>query len=126
MIVLYSDNARELELKASEQELYELSKALEEGGAVIKCETEGVAISPYSKLLSRILVDLAPEQDVEIHEPHDESLRITGGQPKFSTFAKVVNMFAKEWAAGGHLHVDYYDNHPYLSPDSVPLVMTHL
>lgn len=126
MILLYSDTTRELELRASGQELYQLSKALEGDGTTMECETAGVTVSPYSKLLRHISVAVAHDQDVEIRIAEDEDLQISGGRPKLSIFAEAVYTFAKEWGEGEHLHIEYYDNHPYLAPTSLPLVMTHL
>jgi hypothetical protein len=126
MIVLYSDTTPELELQASEQELYELSKALGGAPTVIKCETEGVTDDIYPKVLRSISVNALADQIVDIQVTEDESLQISGEPARLSILAENVKNFAGDRPKGEHIHIDYYDDHPYLASTSIPIVIMHL
>jgi hypothetical protein len=126
MIIRYSDKSRELELQATKQELDELSTKLTEDGAVIECGSSDIAVSPYTRFLSSILVKAVPAHKAELQVSEGETLVISGDQQKLSILAKSISSIGREFLKGEHAHIEYYEGDSCLSPSSIPLVIVHL
>jgi hypothetical protein len=126
MIIRYADQAREVEIAATEQELLELSEKLKEGNLQVESNAKGYDVHPYSRFLSEIQVRIIPGHLVEFQVIQQEKLFIQGDYQKISILAEEILEFAKDCNQGEHIHIEYFDSHFYLSPNSVPVVIVHL
>lgn len=126
MLVLYSGDTRELEIRATETDLVELSAKLLKDGSVIECERNSTDIAPYPYLLSVIVIEIIPDDSVKLRVIKNNELMISGDSRKLSILSETIANFAKDWVAGEHIHLEYFEDHPYLAEDSIQAVLTHL
>lgn len=125
MIVNYSENTNELELSGNKDELISLSKNLLENDVEIFLHSEGIDPSPYSKCLKKIKVNIINNHLVEL-QVTDSSLFIRGSYEKLFIFAENIKNFGNDGDKGDHVHIEYFDEHFYLSSKSNSLVILHL
>ena len=126
MFVRYANQPEEIEILTGAEGFLELSKKLLEDGAVIPCQESGMDVAPYSKFLRSIVVQFSAGRPAEIQVVSGETLSITGDQAALRILSSTLANFARDWTKGEHVHIEYYDGHPSLSPESVPVVLTHL
>lgn len=127
MLIRYSDSARELEIAANKEELLDLSKKLTENDVEINAEASGKNLSaaPYSRFLSGIQVSISSGQLVEFQVTQHGKVLLRGDRQKLSILSNVVLSFAEDWTTGEHMHIEYYPEHFYLSPNSVSTILVH-
>jgi hypothetical protein len=125
MIAYYSKKPiEELSIHASESDFLVFVKKISSQES-INFKTEGIGCYPYQMLLSSGKIEFNNEQYVNIQVIGNE-LCITGSKETLSEFADEIANFAENDDLGLHLHIEYYDDHFYLSPDAVPLVIVRL
>ncbi|MFI1224484.1 MULTISPECIES: hypothetical protein [unclassified Streptomyces] len=116
---LVSDPAcDEVDLQASAEELADLAAAVSEGDGFI-----GATRSPGGHTLAGIEARKAPGAGVRIElDTARQVLVISGGPEARAILADNLKAMATA-EDGGHLHVDYFPEHPYLVEGSVPIVV---
>jgi hypothetical protein len=123
MTVRYSNEPNELDIEATATDFQELSTKLMEDGSTMGCESV-LTPEPYSQLLESVVVKFSPGQNVELRVIKS-SLVISGDSQKLAVLSENMANFGKEWLAGEHIHLEYYEGHPFLSKASIPTVLTH-
>ncbi len=126
MIIRYADQTHEVEIAGTEQEFLELSEKLKQGDSKMENNAEGQDVRPYSRFLSEIQVRVIPSHSLEFQVVQQKKLFIQGDYQKLSILAQEIMEFAKDCNQGKHIHIEYFDSHFYLSPNSVPVVIAHL
>lgn len=108
----------EVDLTASEEELAELADAVAEGDRFI-----GSTSSEGTDLLAGIEARKTSSTGVLIELDASRQVLVIGGSPGARAIL-AANLRAMATAEdGGHLHVDYFPEHPYLLEGSVPIVV---
>ena len=108
----------EVDVKASAEELTELARAVVEGDGFVG------ATSPVpGDSLAGVEVREAPGPGVRIELDVERRVLVISGDRRARTVlaANIGEVAAAE--DGGHLHVDYFPEHPYLAEGSVPVVV---
>lgn len=76
---------------------------------------------PYSEILSELIIRKSLEPaSVRLS---DSSLLVSGPNEALDAFATFLD-FEPDSAPGLHSHYEYYPEHPFLDPHSLPLVIT--
>lgn len=122
-LLLRHDSGRQIDLNASAALLHELASVIRSGvRATVTADRPGLPAAPYSDWLSDVRVepDSGPGAGVYIE---DNGAVIRGAPEALDTLASSLEFAASAGQAGGHLHIEHYDGHPYLRPDTVPLVV---
>lgn len=109
----------EVHLSATETELTRLADLVAAGEGSLTCESEPA--EPGA--LAAVEVAQATGPGVRIHvDTTRHVLVISGDASARAILADNLNGTA-QMEDGGHLHVDYFPDHPYLAAGSVPLVV---
>ncbi|MFB7620552.1 hypothetical protein [Kitasatospora sp. NPDC056181] len=108
----------EVDLTASAEELTRLASAVADGEGLLNSTS-----SPGSNALAGIEVREAPGPGVRIRLDAPRQILVISGDP----VARAIladNLHGMAIAEdGGHLHIDYFPEHPYLAEGSLPLVV---
>jgi hypothetical protein len=131
MIVYYgerNDGFEDLDLVLDAAESLQLAADLYRNGAIIKCETVGIDPNPFDRLLGRVIVRFTSGL-VKIQVRNGRDLVFSGGAEALSVLAENLRNFGElpvdiRGAKGYHIHIEYYPDDFFLSPDAVPLVVT--
>lgn len=108
----------EVDLTASAEELADLAEAVAEGDRFIRSTS-----SEGSALLAGVAVEKASRPGVRIDLDASRQTLVISGDPDARAIL-ADNLRAMATAKdGGHLHVDYFPEHPYLLEGSVPIVV---
>jgi hypothetical protein len=125
MFVSYSENTKEIEIAGNKDELVDLSKNLLKDNAEIFLHSEKLDPSPYSTFLKKIRVQIIPNHLIEF-QVIGEFLSVKGSYEKLLILAENIENFGNDGDKGDHIHIEYFQDHFYLSPESNPLVLLHL
>ena len=135
MFILYSDNpSPEIEITVNKNDLLELSEKIIEDNAEINAIVLAKSkAAPYDRFLSGIKVMLLPDKLVEFQVTQDDKLSLQGSLDKMSilsdNFLSASQADDDYFDLGKHEHIDYFPEHFYLSPNSIPVVImfgTHI
>lgn len=108
----------EVDLKASAEELNRLADAVAEGEGLLSSTP-----SPGGDALAGIVVKRAAGPGVLVHlDSERQFLVISGDAAGRAVLADNLRGMASA-EDGGHLHIDYFPGHFYLSEGSLPLVV---
>ncbi|MFE2540592.1 Imm32 family immunity protein [Actinacidiphila glaucinigra] len=122
--VLYSGEARELELSGTRRGLLALGELLR--GKAGSCDlSENRHPFPYGRSLSGIAFREEPERDTASIVTEGQILRIQGGREALDLLAGKIEDFASEADATDHCHVDS-PTYDYIASESDPLVIAFM
>lgn len=103
--------------------LHELASVLRSGArATVAADRPGLPAAPYSDWLSGVRVEPDIEAGAGVYV-EDNSAIIRGAPQALDTLASNLEFAASASQVGEHLHLEHYDGHPYLRPDTVPLAV---
>jgi hypothetical protein len=109
----------EVDLSATETELIRLADLVTAGEGSLTCESEPAE----SNALTAVEVTQTTDPGVRIHVDTVRSVLVISGDPAArAVLADNLHDIA-QMEDGGHVHVDYFPDHPYLAAGSVPLVV---
>lgn len=116
--------ANELELALSAEAARQLGTALRQSEADLATVVEGPA-APYAEWLARIIVHRTERGRVLMRVDEDASALVLEGEERFlGTFTENIEGFLDdEPSADDHLHIEYYEDHYYLAPSQISLVV---
>ena len=120
-----------IELEGTAEALGRLATLLRRGGAdgahSLTIPTDRAA-APYDGFIAQLRLETTSGR-VRIHRDGD-TLRIEGSAEALVTLAQNVAFLVSQGGATGsvcdehrHVHVEYYDNHPFLSQEAEPLTI---
>lgn len=122
MQVLLAETTGELELSGTRHELLALGEAMRSWNWVGELDA-AVDPLPYSKALHRIS-SIRTEGKVVITLSADaDGLDIQGGAEALEVLVLNIEALATGDDPDSHLHIEYHDDHVFLSEWSSPLVM---
>lgn len=109
----------EVHLSATETELTRLADLVAAGEGSLTCESDPAE----PRALAAVEVAQTADPGVRIHVEAARRVLVISGDP--GTRAILVGNLngMAQMEDGGHLHVDYFPDHPYLAAGSVPLVV---
>lgn len=113
-----------LELTGTEHEFDFLSKQLQIDGAQIILEHENLDQFPHIRNLDFIRIKHSSEHLVKISVV-DNYLLIEGSLDKLMILSESVETDGHE-IKDYHVHIEYHDDHFYLSPESTPIVIRYI
>jgi hypothetical protein len=90
------------------------------------CQITESKSAPYTRFISGLEVSLTSFQLVECRLISEKQLLVSGDRERLSLLSKTVANFATDWREGEHLHIEHFDGHIYLSPNSISIVLSHL
>ena len=123
-------SGRELEISGSRDALLGFATSIELPVLALRCSMRVPAgtAQPYDGFLSTLRIE---ERDDSVQVAvNDDTLCIRGRRSLLAILAKNVRHVAGADASGldgrmrYHAHVEYYPGHFFLTPDSIPLIIT--
>ncbi len=127
MRILYEPRTKDLDIEGSGQDLSDLAAFLQDETAT-RYDNVSVARQanePYSRCLSRIVVDRVEGQSVRLTVLADECLVITGDARKVAILRASIASAAR-MPAGEHMHIEFLPGDLCLAEDSYPLVVSKI
>ena len=121
MIISYSTNTQEIEIKETREKLPDIARLFFEGKGSIYAEINSEP--PYYPDLAKSLeIHTLTATSVNL-KIESEKIVVRGDLSKLSIVAENILGLAQH--GGGHMHIDYWEGHPYLSEESIPVVFDH-
>jgi hypothetical protein len=115
----------EVELSGSADSLREFAARLAEANAATISLDSAVGASAYSDWINSISIEPLEAAHTRIGI-QDRRLHIAGPTDQLRAIADNVHWLTiNSPDTGSHLHMEYYDGHPFLEPGSIPLVITY-
>jgi hypothetical protein len=101
-----------------------LGIALRQPDSELATLTDGLA-APYHEWLSRVLIRRRESGRVVMRiDQQTAALTLEGEQQFLGALAEnIEGLFDSELGPGAHLHVEYYEDHHYLDPSEISLVV---
>ncbi len=121
MIVFYSENTG-VEISGSDSELLFLAQEIAEGAFIVETSIEDIDPAPYEKCLQSILIKTTPGEKVNIQVDSND-LIINGSRENLALLAEAIKNFTTNKNLGKHTHIEYFDDHFFLSSIAIPLVV---
>jgi hypothetical protein len=121
-------DARQVDLEGSPAALIGLAERLihpEGTSAWALSQPNDRSAHPYEGFLAVIRITLT-DGAVQV-TVQQQFLDISGNAAGLATLAYNIRWLAEQPVtaiSSDHLHIEFYDDHPYLSPDSWPLIVT--
>ncbi len=120
--------SRELKLKVfpdlpSHVEMEGSSSALRDLADWIRTATGDATSIPVVSATVRVVWVRRTDSLVQIGCSSD-SLSIEGAREKLEVLAENIEYVASSAADSNHIHIEYYQDHPYLAAESMPLVIS--
>jgi hypothetical protein len=129
IIGYYSGDVCELRIsKSSLTVLIQTLQSLQTGSLIIQLSTLDINPSSHGGLLTSLTISIIDREKVELRRQNGE-LFISGTVNMIGTLTKnlVFLLGQSERTTNGplkpHIHIEYYDGHPYLSRDSLALIV---
>ncbi|WP_020670559.1 Imm32 family immunity protein [Amycolatopsis nigrescens] len=123
MIVEFADTGRETLLAGKPDEYRRVADALQAGAGSFELNTDPAAVRQGSPL-SRLDIGTADSDGVVISvDTEDRRLVITGPRQLLSVLADIFRDSAGTGDPEGHVHIEYFPEHFYLDPASMPLTI---
>ncbi|GAA4592163.1 hypothetical protein GCM10023194_53300 [Planotetraspora phitsanulokensis] len=122
MEILLTDSTGEIDLSADRATLSHLADLLARGSGSVSADPAQDAPFGQTPLTHLFVQSVDGESVVVVADAETHSLSIAGDGVFLKIFADNVRAMA-ETDDGGHLHIDFYPDHPYLGEGSAPLVV---
>jgi hypothetical protein len=120
MIIRYSLDSQEIDISASKVELLYLAEYFSQGEGSISSE-QGISPYPYEKLALCLEIENTNESLVCFSILQDKIL-VQGDLRKLVVISENILGLANG-GSGQHIHIDYFEEHPYLCEESMPIVI---
>jgi len=121
----FMHDGSEVELSGPADSLREFAARLAEANPAMISLNPAVGASAYPNWLNSISIEPLEAAHTRI-EIQDSRLHIAGPTDQLSAIADNVHwLTTNSPETGSHLHIEYYDGHPFLEPGSIPLVITY-
>ena len=124
MIATYFKNTGEVELSGSVNELNDLSKQLQLVSAEITLKPRIENSLSSGKYLEGIRVKHLINHLVKI-SVNDNFLLIEGSPEKLAVLSQNLETDEND-LKDYHIHIEYFEGHFYLSPESIPLIVQYV
>jgi hypothetical protein len=121
MIIRYSLDSQEIDISASKVELLYLAECFSRGEGSISSE-QGISSYPYKKLALCLEIQNIRESLVCFNVLQDNIL-VQGDLRKLLVISENILGLANG-GSGQHTHIDYFEEHPYLCAESMPIVIS--
>ncbi|GII59007.1 hypothetical protein Pth03_73960 [Planotetraspora thailandica] len=122
MEILFSESTGEIDLSADRATLSHLADLLARGSGSMSADPAPNPPLGQTPLTHLSVQSVDGEPVVVVADTESHSLSIAGDSAFLKIFADNVQAIA-EIDDGGHLHIDFYPDHPYLGEGSAPLVV---
>jgi hypothetical protein len=124
MFAKYFEKTGEVELSGSENEFDLLSKQLLIDKTKVAFENENLESFPDIKNLEYVQIQHYSNNLVKI-SVKDNYLLIEGSPQKLAILSSNLESDGEE-IKNYHIHIEYFNDHFYLSPDSIPLIIQYI
>ncbi|MFI6132872.1 hypothetical protein [Micromonospora sp. NPDC051141] len=119
----YDSDADEIDIvMPSRQAIESLALVLRAGHGSLSVES-GIASTSYVVNLERIVVEAHAEELVAISVDAEDGRLFITGDPRYLEILAENVMGVADLSKGGHVHVEYFPGHYYLSPHSSAAVL---
>jgi hypothetical protein len=121
MIIRYSLDSQQIDISASKVELLYLAECFSQGEGSIVSE-QGINSYPYEKLALCLEIENINASLVCFSILQDKIL-VRGDLRKLLVISENILGLANE-GSGQHVHIEYFEEHPYLCAESMPIVVS--
>jgi hypothetical protein len=123
MIIEYSINAlKEVYISGNQEELSKVAQLFAAGEGTIICDMD--VISPtYEQTAKELIIKSVSKKLVSFKITSNNEILVEGELAMLSVIAENINDFLNYIDTESHIHIDYFDEHPYLDSESMPVVI---
>lgn len=123
MIIKYSASAlKEIYVSGSQEELSRMARLFLVGEGTIACDIE-TGPSVYEQTAKELTIKSVSKKLVNFRATSNNEILVEGEPALLSVIAENINSFLEYIDTESHIHIDYFDEHPYLDSGSIPVVI---
>ena len=117
----YSLDYREIDISGTKIELLNLAEYFSRGEGLIDGEKEG---NPYPYKAFAVCLEIKKITDnLVIFGISSDKIIVTGELQKLSIISENIVNLVTITGSGRHMHIEYFEDHPYLSEESIPIII---
>jgi hypothetical protein len=123
MIIGYSTSVvKEVYISGSQEDMAKMARVFLAGEGTITCGIES-SLPPYEKVAKKLTVKSVSKKLVNFSITSENEILVEGEPSMLSVIAENIKGFLDYIDTESHIHIDYFDEHPYLDPASIPVII---
>jgi Na+-translocating ferredoxin:NAD+ oxidoreductase RnfC subunit len=123
MIIEYSINAlKEVYISGNQEELSKIAQLFSAGEGTMTCDMEVIS-STYEQTAKELIIKSVSKKLVNFGITSNNEILVEGEPAMLSVIAENINNFLEYIDTESHIHIDYFDEHPYLDLESMPVII---
>lgn len=118
----YSSNSQEIDVSGTRIELINLAEYFSEGEGIIDGQTEG---DPYPYMAFARCLEIKKVKDSPVKfRVLPGRITVQGDLQKLLIISENILDLVSNGGCGTHLHIEYFEDHPYLCAESIPVIFS--
>jgi hypothetical protein len=118
----YSSDSQEIDVSGTNIELMNLAEYFSKGEGIIDGQKQGDPY-PYSAFVGCLEVKKVKDSLVSFRILPGQII-VKGDLQKLSIISENILTLASDGGYANHLHIEHFEDHPYLSEESIPVIVS--
>lgn len=120
----FSFDPPEIEFQGDKQDYTMLSSLLKKHSGVIELAIHCSDPAPYQRLAVKLAISEVSDQKASISVDNSDVIMITGDRQCLDALGDNIESFGLEAQKGDHSHEEYFEDHFYLTANSMPCILS--
>jgi hypothetical protein len=112
----------EIYISANQKDLVEISRIFSIGQGIMICDL-CMELPPYTEFARALKVMSINKKLVKFGITDSNEILVEGDPSMLLVISENINSFLDYIDTESHIHIDYFDEHPYLSAESISVVI---
>jgi hypothetical protein len=123
MIIGYSvSKIKEVYISGSQKDMSNMAEIFSAGEGTIDCNVES-SLPPYEQVAKKLVIKSVSKKLVNFSITNDNKILVEGESSMLLVISENIKGFLEYIDTESHIHIDYFDEHPYLDPASIPVII---
>jgi hypothetical protein len=123
MIIRYTNSKyKEISILVNQQDLLQISDLFSMGEGYIICNSDSNP-TPYEQYAVGLNIKPVKNKLVEFSINENKEILVEGDPTMLSVIAENIIDFSENTSTESHIHLDYFEEHPYLTENSIPIII---
>ncbi len=123
MIIRYTQSThKEISILGNHQDLQQMSRLFSTSQGYIICNADSNP-APYEQYAMGLIIKRIENKLVEFSITENIEILVEGNRNMLSMIAENIVDFSQNAITESHMHIDYFEDHPYLDKKSIPVII---
>jgi hypothetical protein len=118
----YSSNSQEIDISGTRIELLNLAAYFSKGEGILEGQKEGDPY-PYKAFAGCLEINKVKDSLVNFRVVPGK-ITVLGDLQKLSIISENILDLVSGGGCGTHIHIEYFEDHPYLLAESIPVIVS--